>query len=46
MRIERAKRELAQSKRLISEITGIAGFDPPMRMCEAFRRKLGVTPRE
>jgi LacI family transcriptional regulator len=46
VRIERAKRELAQSKRPIYEIAQDAGFGRSMRMYEAFRRELGVTPRE
>ena len=46
VRIERAKRELAQSKRPIYEIAKDAGFGRSMRMYEAFRRELGVTPRE
>ncbi len=46
VRIERAKRELAQSKRPIQEIAQDVGFGRAMRMYEAFRRELGVTPRE
>lgn len=46
VRIERAKRELTQSKRPISEIARVAGFGRAMRMSKVFRRKLGVTPRE
>lgn len=46
VRIERAKRELAQSRRPISQIARDSGFGRPMRMSEAFRRELGVTPRE
>ena len=46
VRIERAKRELAQGKRSISEIARDVGFGERMRMTEVFRRELGVTPRE
>ena len=46
VRIERAKRELTQSKRPIYEIAKDVGFGRSMRMSEAFRRELGVTPRE
>ena len=46
VRIERAKRELAQSTRKIHEIACDVGFGRAMRMYEVFRRELGVTPRE
>jgi LacI family transcriptional regulator len=46
VRIERAKRELAQSDRLLSEISRDVGFGEAMRMYEVFRRELGVTPSE
>ena len=46
VRIERAKRELAQSKRKIHEIAKDVGFGRAMRMYEVFRRELGVTPTE
>jgi len=46
VRIERAKRELAQSKRRLSEIAREVGFGATMRMYEVFRRELGVTPSE
>ncbi len=46
VRIERAKRELAQSKRSMSEIARDVGFGKAMRMYEVFRRELGVTPSE
>ena len=46
VRIERAKRELAQSKRRLSEIARDVGFGETMRMYEVFRRELGVTPSE
>ena len=46
VRIERAKREIAQSKRPLSEIARDVGFGEAMRMYEVFRRELGVTPSE
>jgi len=46
VRIERAKRELAQSKRLLSQIARDVGFGEPMRMYEVFRRELGLTPSQ
>jgi LacI family transcriptional regulator len=46
VRIERAKRELSQSKRLLADIARDVGFGPTMRMYEVFRRELGVTPSE
>ena len=46
VRIERAKRELAQSKRTMAEIARAVGFGESMRMYEVFRRELGVTPTE
>lgn len=45
VRIERAKRELTQSKRRLSDIARDVGFGTSMRMYEVFRRELGVTPR-
>lgn len=44
VRLERAKRELAQGKRSLSEIARKVGFGDAIRMCEIFRRELGVTP--
>jgi transcriptional regulator GlxA family with amidase domain len=46
VRIERAKRELAQSGRSIQDIAHDVGFGRSKRMSEAFGRELGVTPRE
>jgi len=46
VRIERAKRELAQSDRRLSEIARDAGFGESIRMCEVFRRELGMTPSD
>lgn len=45
-RIERAKRELAQTGQTIKEISRDVGFGPPMRMYEVFVRELGLTPTE
>lgn len=46
VRIERAKRELAQSKRRLSDIAHDVGFGKAKRMYEVFVRELGVTPTE
>ena len=46
VRIERAKRELAQSDRRLADIARDAGFGESMRMYEVFRRELGVTPSQ
>lgn len=44
VRIERAKRELTQSKRSVKEIAKDVGFGDGMRMYEIFRREVGLTP--
>lgn len=44
VRLERAKRELTQGNRPLFEIAREAGFGEAIRMCEVFRRELGVTP--
>lgn len=44
VRIERAKRELAQGGRSIKEIARDTGFGEAPRMYEVFQRELGVTP--
>ena len=46
VRTERAKRELTQSERPLSEIARDVGFGEMMRMYDVFRRELGVTPSE
>ena len=46
VRIERAKRELTQTTRRLSEIARDVGFGERMRFYEVFRRELGVTPSE
>lgn len=44
VRLERAKRELAQGNRSLSAIARDVGFGDSLRMCEVFRRELGMTP--
>lgn len=44
VRIDRAKRELVQSDRSMTEIARIVGFGRPERMNEIFRRELGMSP--
>jgi LacI family transcriptional regulator len=46
VRIERAKRELVQSTRRLSDIARDVGFGESVRMYEVFRREVGVTPSE
>ena len=46
VRIERAKRELVQSDRRINNIARDVGFGTANRMCEIFRRELGITPSD
>lgn len=46
VRLERATRELALSDRSLSAIARDVGFGEAIRMCEVFRRELGVTPSE
>jgi LacI family transcriptional regulator len=46
VRIERAKRELANSKRRLADIARDVGFGDEKRLYEIFRRELGITPRE
>jgi len=46
VRIERAKRELIQTRRPMSEIAHAVGFGETKRMDAVFRRELGVTPSE
>ncbi len=46
VRIERAKRELASSKRRLSDIARNSGFGDEKRLYENFRRELGITPSE
>ena len=46
VRIERAKRELTQSNRSLTEIARDVGFGQAMRMYEVFRRELGTTPSD
>jgi LacI family transcriptional regulator len=44
VRLERAKRELTQSNKPISQIARDVGFGKIMRMYDVFRRELGVSP--
>jgi LacI family transcriptional regulator len=46
VRLERAKRELAQTGRLFADIARDVGFGPEQRMYQVFVRELGVTPRQ
>jgi LacI family transcriptional regulator len=46
VRIERAKRELAQSDRPLDAIARDVGFGNIQRLYEVFRRELGVSPGE
>jgi LacI family transcriptional regulator len=46
VRIERAKRELAQGHRSLAAIARDAGFGTIKRLYEVFRRELGVSPGE
>ena len=44
VRLDRAKRELTQSSRSMSEIARDVGFGRPERMYEVFQRELGLSP--
>src|SRR5262245_25188711 len=46
VRIERAKRELAQSDRTLDAIARDVGFGTIQRRYEEFRRELGIAPGE
>ncbi|HYE19692.1 MAG TPA: substrate-binding domain-containing protein [Tepidisphaeraceae bacterium] len=46
VRIERARRELAMGDRSVKAIARDTGFGGSARLCEVFRRELGVTPSE
>lgn len=46
VRIERAKRELAQSDRTLATIARDVGFGTIQRLYEVFRRELGIAPGE
>lgn len=46
VRLERAKRELVQSKRSLHSIAREVGFGTRRQMREVFCRELGVTPRD
>lgn len=44
VRVERAKRALTDSDRLVADIAEEVGYPNPMRLYEVFRRELGVSP--
>jgi LacI family transcriptional regulator len=46
VRIERAKRELTQSKRPLAEIARDVGFGTSLQMYKVFSRELGVSPSD
>jgi LacI family transcriptional regulator len=46
VRIERAKRELTQSRSLLYEIAHIVGFGEEKRLYEIFKREVGISPSE
>ncbi len=46
VRIERAKRELADGRRSLAEISRAVGFGPVTRLHQVFRREVGMTPGE
>jgi AraC-like DNA-binding protein len=46
VRIEKAMRELVGSDRPTEEIALRAGFTSSPRMCEVFKRELGLSPGE
>lgn len=46
LRIERAKRQLAETDRPVHVIAIDAGFGDSKRLCETFRREVGVSPSE
>jgi LacI family transcriptional regulator len=46
VRIEKAKRELTWSDLSVQEIAVRTGFSSNARLCEAFRRDVGSSPRD
>lgn len=46
VRVERAKRALSESDRLVADIAHDVGYADPMRLYEVFRRELGMSPTE
>jgi AraC-like DNA-binding protein len=46
MRLERAARDLRNSKKNVTEISLDCGFSQPQHLATAFRRKFGLTPTE
>jgi LacI family transcriptional regulator len=46
VRLERAKQELATTDRAVHEIAVRAGFGSNARLCEVFKREVGMSPSE
>ena len=46
VRLERAKRELSQTDRSITQIAQAVGFGPRRRLYEVFLREVGITPTD
>jgi LacI family transcriptional regulator len=46
VRIERAKREVTQSKRPLAEIARKVGFGTSLQMYKVFSRELGISPSD
>src|SRR6266404_7589924 len=46
MRLERAARDLRDSRKNVTEISFDCGFSQPQHLATAFRRKFGLTPTE
>ncbi len=46
IRLERAARDLRQSRRSVTDISLDCGFSQPQHLATAFRRKFGLTPTE
>lgn len=46
LRVERAKRALIDTDRLVADISEEVGYPDPMRLYEVFRREVGMSPSE
>jgi len=44
VRVERAKRELAQGTQTLAAIARDVGFGNSQRLCDVFRREVGISP--
>ncbi|MDX1564226.1 MAG: substrate-binding domain-containing protein [Phycisphaeraceae bacterium] len=44
VRIDRVKRELAESNRTLADIAADVGFRNPQRLCNVFQREVGISP--